>query len=58
MNKRESRSLIKALNIFNLDRGLIITEEDEGEEEIKGKQIAYIPLWKWLLGTIGDNVEV
>ena len=58
VNKRESRSLIKALNIFNLDRGLIITEEDEGEEEIKGKQIAYIPLWKWLLGTIGDNVEV
>ncbi len=56
-DKREIRSLIKALNIFNLDQGLIITGEEEGEEEIKGKRIIYIPLWKWLLGAFEANDE-
>lgn len=49
VERREIRSLIKALNIFDLPRGLIITEEYRGAEEIKGKQVDFVPLWEWLL---------
>jgi len=34
---------------FDLERGLVITDDYEAEEDIKGKKIEYIPLWKWLL---------
>ena len=34
---------------FGLDNGIIVTEDYESTEEIKGKNINYIPLWKWLL---------
>ena len=49
VEKRETASLIKALNIFDLPRGLIITEEYKAEKEIKGKHVAFVPLWEWLL---------
>jgi len=47
--KREIESLIKAMREFKLNEGLIINEDYEGEEKIKGKEIKFIPLWKWLL---------
>jgi len=47
--KREVKSLIKGMEEFNLNEGLVITENYEGEEEFKGKRIRFIPLWKWLL---------
>ncbi len=47
--KREIGSLLKAMNEFNLKSGLIITDDEEGEEIIKNKKIKYTPLWKWLL---------
>lgn len=47
--KREIESLIKAMKEFKLNEGLIITEDYEGKEEIKGKEIKFTPLWKWLL---------
>ncbi len=47
--KREIRGLIKAMEEFNLKEGLIITENYSGEEEVKGKKIKFIPLWRWLL---------
>lgn len=46
--KREINGLIKAMEEFKLKEGLIITEEYENEEEIKGKKIIFQPLWKWL----------
>jgi hypothetical protein len=46
---REINSLLKAIDEFNLKSGLIITDDDEGEEIIKEKKIVYKPLWKWLL---------
>jgi len=46
---REIRSLLKAMKEFNLERGLVITDDCEAEENINGKKIEYIPLWKWLL---------
>lgn len=48
--KRETDSLVKALEQFKLKDGLIITEETEDEEKIGSKNIKYVPLWKWLLG--------
>lgn len=47
--KRETGSLIKGLEELKLNEGLIITEEYEGEENIKDKKIKYLPLCKWLL---------
>ena len=47
--EREVKGLIKAMEVFNLERGLIITEDFEEEEKIENKKIIYVPLWKWLL---------
>jgi len=46
---REIKALLKAMKEFELERGLVITDDYEAEENIKGKKIDYIPLWKWLL---------
>jgi len=47
--EREIRSLIRAMGEFSIGEGLIITDDFEGEDIIKGKKIIYIPLWKWML---------
>ena len=47
--KREMRALLKALKQFKLKEGLIISEDISKEEEIDGKKIVYIPLWRWLI---------
>lgn len=46
---REVKGLIEAMEEFSLEEGVIITSAYEGLEEIKGKRIRYIPLWKFLL---------
>lgn len=46
---REIRALLKAMEEFELKKGLVITEDFEAEEDFNGKKIEYIPLWKWLL---------
>ncbi len=46
---RETRSLVKAGKELDCDDLLVITGDYEGNEEINGKQIEFIPLWKWLL---------
>jgi predicted AAA+ superfamily ATPase len=52
--EREIKSLIAGLNYLNLKEGMILTLDDEGEEDINGKLIRIIPAWKWLL-TDGDS---
>ncbi len=47
--EREVKALVKTMEEFTLESGLIITEDFEGEEKIKNKKIIYEPLWKWLL---------
>ena len=47
--KREVRALWSAMTEFDLNKGFIITEDTEGLEEIDGKQIYFIPMWKWFL---------
>jgi len=47
--EREVQALWRAMQEFKLKEGLVITEDYESEEKIKGKKIKFIPLWKWLL---------
>ena len=47
--KRETKSLLKAMEHFKMEEGTIITWDMEAAEHIDGKTIHYIPLWKWLL---------
>ncbi len=47
--EREINGIIEAMDEFNLNEGLIITGDYDGEEFENGKKIVYKPLWKWLL---------
>ncbi|NOQ33162.1 MAG: AAA family ATPase [Methanosarcinales archaeon] len=49
--KREVSALVDAMDEFGLAEGLIITDDIEREEEIGGRRIVFMPLWKWLLAT-------
>jgi len=49
IKEREIRGLLEAMEELKLGKGLVITEDYEGEEKVKGKKIKFIPLWKWLL---------
>ncbi|GAI79780.1 unnamed protein product, partial [marine sediment metagenome] len=33
---------------LKLNEGLVITQDLEKEENVRGKKIRYVPLWKWL----------
>ncbi len=48
IKKRETKALLKAMQEFKLGKGLIITEDYEGEEEIGRKKIRYVRLRDWL----------
>lgn len=47
--EREVNGLLEAMDAFKLKEGLIITEDKEEEERIDGREIVYMPLWKWLI---------
>lgn len=47
--EREVKSLVRAAGELNCNDLLIITWDEEGEEEFKGSRIRFVPLWKWLL---------
>ena len=47
--KREIKALISTLKELDLGKGVILTYDYFGEEEIYGKKIDYIPIWYWLL---------
>jgi predicted AAA+ superfamily ATPase len=51
IENREIRSLLKAAENFKRDKPelLVITWDYESVEDIKGKKIKFLPLWKWLL---------
>ncbi len=48
--KREVTALIKASDALNCENLLVINSSYDAVEEIKGKKIVFVPLWKWLLG--------
>jgi predicted AAA+ superfamily ATPase len=47
--ERELKGLIEAMMTYNLDEGLILTEDREENIEISGKHIMIQPVFKWLL---------
>ena len=47
--ERETKSLIRASKDLKCNNLTIITFDSEKTERIKGKEIKFIPLWKWLL---------
>ncbi len=49
VEKREITSLLKGGELLKCKDLLCITWDYEAEEEIKGRSIRFIPLWKWLL---------
>ncbi len=51
--KREIRALIKASNELRCKNLKVITWDYEDVEQIEGREIKYISLWKWLL-----NVDI
>ena len=46
---REERSLVKASRELGCKELLILTWDEEQENESDGRKIAYVPVWKWLL---------
>jgi len=46
---REIKSIVESLKKFNLKEGIIVTKDFEDKEQIEGKTILYVPLWKFLL---------
>jgi predicted AAA+ superfamily ATPase len=46
---REIKALIKAINSFKLNEGLIITENYTAIEKIGENKILFKPLWRWLI---------
>lgn len=50
VKEREFRSLLKAMEELEPHEALVVTDEEEGEETLKGRRIRLVPLWKWLLG--------
>lgn len=49
VKKREVKALIMAANELKCRNLVIISDDEEGSEVIKGRTIKYVPLWKWLL---------
>lgn len=47
--ERELNGLLETLEKFNLDKGLILSYNQDDEIKIKNKLIHVIPVWKWLL---------
>lgn len=48
--KREITGLISAMKYFNLNEGIIITDNSDKEVEIDNKKIKIVSLWEFLLG--------
>lgn len=49
VKKREINGLLEAMNAYNLQTGLIITDDTEEEITDDNKKITILPAWKWLL---------
>jgi predicted AAA+ superfamily ATPase len=47
--EREFKALLEAMEYFNSTEAYLITKDKESVEEIEGKKIKIVPLYKWLL---------
>jgi len=49
VKKREISGLVEAMKAYNLQEGVILTENKQDTMKVDGFQIIVIPIWKWLL---------
>lgn len=49
ITKQDSRSAKSFMSSFKFSKCIIITKDIEKKEKINGKEMRFIPLWKWLL---------
>ena len=49
IERREIKSLLKASRELGCKNLLVITWDYEGEENLEGRRIRFLPLWKWLI---------
>ena len=55
--ERETRSLAKVIDELKAKEALLITEEYENEEEVRGHLVKFMPLWKWLLASQPQQIQ-
>ncbi len=55
--EREVEGLVEAMNEFKLNRGLILTYDQEEEINVKNKKITVMPVWQWLLEEKNENIN-
>src|SRR3989344_4964719 len=46
---KDIKSLLKFMNLFVINKGFVISREQEKRQISDGKEISIIPAWKWLL---------
>jgi len=54
--EREVKALLEAMDVFNLEEGIIVTADQEREEVYEDKEIRILPFWKFLL-EFGDTTH-
>lgn len=54
--EREVKALLEAMDVFNLEEGIIVTADQEREEVYEDKEIRVLPFWKFLL-EFGDTTH-
>lgn len=47
--ERETKALVKIATIFNIEKCIIVTYDDERTVEVNGVSIDIMPVWKWIL---------
>ena len=45
----EIAGIVDAVNSLDLESGVILTYDHEGEREVNGLRVSVLPVWKWLL---------
>lgn len=49
VKEREVEGLVEAMKAYQLNEGLILTENEYASLDVEGLRIEVLPLWKWLL---------
>ena len=49
IRKKDIKGLMKFLKDFSVDAGYVVTIDAEADEMMGGRQVVFMPLWRWLL---------
>lgn len=48
--EREVKALVEAMAELHVQHSILLTWDEEVEEQVAGSRITFVPLWKWLIG--------